>query len=136
MLSRSEHETEEIARELAKRLPPDTQAVALTGGMGAGKTVFARGLAGGLGYGGAAASPTYTVVNEYGGIFHFDWYRLAGGQELYELGWDEYLERGLCIVEWSERAPGALPPRTVRVSLAPVDGAPEHREITIEEKWS
>ena len=131
MLSHSEAETEKIARELAARLTPGVKAVALSGGMGAGKTVFARGLAAGLGYPGPVSSPTYTVVNEYGRVFHFDWYRLSGADELYELGWDEYLERGLCIVEWCERAPDALPHGAVRVSIKPADGMPDCREIEI-----
>ncbi|GHU95623.1 tRNA threonylcarbamoyladenosine biosynthesis protein TsaE [Clostridia bacterium] len=114
-------ETERVAAALAGRLPDGCRAVALRGDLGAGKTAFTRGFAAGLGYTGVVASPTYAIVSEYGGkLFHFDWYRLSGADELYDMGWDEYLDRGLCVVEWSERAPEALPPETLTVTITAV----------------
>lgn len=131
MISHSPDETEKIAEELAKTLHPG-DVIALRGDLGAGKTTFVRGLAKGLGVTSRVQSPTYALVNEYGDkLFHFDWYRIASEDELYDLGWDNYLERGgICAVEWSERAPGMLPPNTVVVTLSPV--SEEERSISIE----
>ena len=96
--------------------------MAFTGDLGAGKTAFVRGMAQGLGVAGRVTSPTFTIVNEYGGgrlpLFHFDLYRLASSDELFEIGWEDYLRRGgVCAVEWSENAAGALERDTVRVDL-------------------
>ena len=110
--STSPQETEQIGRELARQLRPG-QVVALRGGLGMGKTALVRGLAAGLGYAGSVQSPTFTIVNEYEGgrlpLFHFDLYRLSCADELFEIGWEDYLERGgICAVEWSENAGDAL----------------------------
>jgi len=130
--SNSERETERAGAELAQRLRPG-DVVALYGGLGAGKTAFVRGLAAGLGVRGRVTSPTYTIVNEYEGrmaLFHFDMYRLGSADELFEIGWEEYLSRGgVCAVEWSENIEGALPEDAVKVFLS-ADG--EHtRRIEI-----
>lgn len=119
--SRNEAETEAIGAELAGVLAGGS-VVAFRGGLGMGKTAFTRGLARGLGFPGRVTSPTFTVVNEYEGgrlpLFHFDLYRLADAEELFAIGWDEYLDRGgVCVVEWSEQAPDALPPDTVFVTI-------------------
>ena len=105
-------ETEALGEALGRILPPGS-VVAYTGGLGAGKTAFTRGLARGLGIQDRITSPTYTIVNEYEGgrlpLFHFDWYRLEDGEELFEIGWEDYLSRGgVCAVEWSENAPEVL----------------------------
>lgn len=105
-------ETEALGEALGRILPPGS-VVAYTGGLGAGKTAFTRGLARGLGIQDRVTSPTYTIVNEYEGgrlpLFHFDWYRLGDGEELFEIGWEDYLSRGgVCAVEWSENAPEVL----------------------------
>ena len=94
----------------------------LPGDLGVGKTAFTRGLARGLGCRERVTSPTFTIVNEYEGgrlpLFHFDLYRLEGAEDLFGIGWDDYLDRGgVCAVEWSERAEEALPPETVWVTL-------------------
>ena len=106
MLTHSESETEYAGERLAARLTPG-DTVWLLGGLGAGKTAFTRGLARGLGYAGRVTSPTFTIVNEYEGtvpLFHFDLYRLSGWDELLDIGWDDYLERGgVCTVEWGQR---------------------------------
>ena len=102
-----------------------------------GKTAFTRGLARGLGYKGRVTSPTFTIVNEYEGgrlpLFHFDMYRLEGADALFDIGWEDYLDRGgVCAVEWSELAEEALPPETVFVTIARSPEADNSRVITIE----
>jgi tRNA threonylcarbamoyladenosine biosynthesis protein TsaE len=133
-LSRSEAETEKIGERLARSLKAGS-VVALNGDLGAGKTAFIRGLARGLGVKDRVISPTFTIVNEYEGdlpLFHFDLYRLKGGDELFDIGWDEYLERGgVCAVEWSERASAFLENGAVRVMIRR-EGGPEQRRIAIE----
>lgn len=101
-----------------------------------GKTAFTRGLALGLGYTGRVTSPTFNIVNEYLGampLFHFDLYRLPDSDALFDIGWEDYLDRqGICAVEWSERAEDALPNDTLWVTIA---RHPEHetwRIITVE----
>ena len=105
-------ETEKIGEKLAALLPPGT-VLAYRGDLGAGKTAFTRGLARGLGYTEPVTSPTYTIVNEYLGgrcpLFHFDMYRLHSSDDLWDIGWEDYLERGgICAVEWSENVDDAL----------------------------
>ena len=110
-LSHSPEETEHIGEMLGRRLRPGT-VVAYRGGLGMGKTAFTRGLARGLGCAGRVTSPTFTIVNEYDGatpLFHFDMYRLASDDDLWDIGWEDYLERGgVCAVEWSENVPEAM----------------------------
>ena len=134
-LSHSEIETEAAGQALAAKLRPG-DVVAYRGDLGAGKTAFTRGLARGLGCHGRVTSPTFTIVNEYEGptpLFHFDLYRLGGEEELWDIGWEDYLARnGVCAVEWSEIAPGALPENTVYVTLRRRPGAEEEREILVE----
>ncbi len=109
--STSEAETEAAGAELAKTLP-DGAVVALYGDLGAGKTAFVRGMARGLGIDARVSSPTFTIVNEYLGareLYHFDMYRLASSEELFGIGWEDYLSRGgVCAVEWSENVPDAF----------------------------
>jgi len=111
VVSNSPAETEALGERLAARLGPGT-VVAFTGDLGAGKTAFTRGLARGLGVTERVTSPTFTIVNEYEGrlpLFHFDMYRLGGEEELFDIGWEDYLARGgVCAVEWSENIAGAL----------------------------
>ena len=102
-------ETEALGHALAQRLRPG-DVIAYSGDLGAGKTAFTRGLAAGLGIQDRVTSPTYTIVNEYLSgrlpLFHFDLYRLGSAEEVYDIGWEEYLERGgVCAAEWSENAP-------------------------------
>ena len=116
----SEAETEALGERLAKCLRAGA-VVALYGDLGAGKTAFVRGMARGLEIGEAVSSPTFTIVNEYPGdpaLFHFDMYRLKNADELYAIGWEDYLDRnGICVVEWSERVEDALPEDAVRVCI-------------------
>ena len=130
----SEGETEALGEALAKRLQPGT-VIAFTGDLGAGKTAFTRGLARGLGVTERVTSPTFTVVNEYEGgrlpLFLFDMYRLGSSDELFGIGWEDYLARGgVCAVEWSENIADALEGAvSVDIRRGPKDN---DRTITIE----
>jgi tRNA threonylcarbamoyladenosine biosynthesis protein TsaE len=132
LITNTESETEREGERLGRTLLPGA-VVALYGGLGAGKTAFTRGLALGLGISANVSSPTFTIVNEYPGelpLFHFDMYRLESESELYDIGWDEYLERGgVCAVEWSEKIPGAFPPGTIMVKLDNLGGDMRRLEI-------
>ena len=101
-----------------------------------GKTAFTRGLARGLGCTGRVTSPTFTIVNEYEGpvpLFHFDMYRLADADALFDIGWDDYLGRGgVCAVEWSEQVEDALPEGTLTVTLRRHPDNDGWRIITVE----
>ena len=134
-ISRNESETEKIGESLAARLQAGA-VLAYRGGLGAGKTAFTRGLAKGLGYEGRVTSPTFTIVNEYEGrlpLFHFDMYRLGDEDELFDIGWEDYLDRGgICAVEWSERAGDALPEKTVFAAFSRCPENENWRQISIE----
>ena len=108
--------------------------VAYRGDLGMGKTAFTRGLARGLGCTCRVTSPTFTIVNEYSGalpLFHFDMYRLDSSDELFDIGWEDYLSRGgVCAVEWSEQVSGAVPEDAVLVDIARGEGEND-RIITI-----
>jgi len=111
-ITHSPEETEALGGRLAKILTPGT-IIAYRGDLGAGKTAFTRGLSRGLGCREQVTSPTYTIVNEYLGgrlpLFHFDMYRLRCADDLFDIGWDDYLERGgICAVEWSENVAEAM----------------------------
>lgn len=133
--SASEQDTEALGRALVQRLQPGA-VVAFTGDLGAGKTAFVRGMAQGLGIPQRVTSPTFTIVNEYEGgrlpLFHFDMYRLGSSEELYEIGWEDYLARdGVCAVEWSEIVADALEEPCIRVDIR--QGETENqRKITVE----
>ena len=134
-LTHNEIETEALGETLARRLGPG-DVVAYRGDLGAGKTAFTRGLARGLGCTGRVTT-TFTIVNEYEGgrlpLFHFDMYRLKDAGGLFDIGWEDYLDRGgVCAVEWSERAEAALPRETVWVSIRRCAESGDWRRITIE----
>ena len=131
----SPEETEALGASLAQELEPGA-VLAFTGDLGAGKTAFVRGLARGLGCPGRVTSPTFTIVNEYEGgrlpLFHFDLYRLGGADELFDIGWEDYLARGgVCAVEWSENAQGALEQPYIKVDIRRGD-SDSQRVIEIE----
>ena len=135
-ITHSPAETESLGERLAMLLEPG-DVVAYFGDLGAGKTAFTRGLARGLGCAGRVSSPTFNIVNEYPGgrlpLFHFDMYRLSGPEELFDIGWEDYLARpGICAVEWSEQVAGALPPEAVRVTIRRHPAEENWREITVE----
>jgi tRNA threonylcarbamoyladenosine biosynthesis protein TsaE len=137
----SPDETERVGALLAQKLLDDSalpRYIALYGDLGVGKTAFTRGVASVLCPGAAVRSPTFALVNEYRGklpIFHFDMYRITGEDDLYSIGYDDYLLRdGVILVEWSENIPFALPDGYLRVTITKNDpSAPESREILIEE---
>ncbi len=138
-ISHSEDDTERIGEQAAKLLAKRGAAgtvIALYGGLGAGKTAFVRGLARGLGCTGRVTSPTFAIVNEYPGpipLFHFDMYRLSSSDELFEIGWEDYLVRGgVCAVEWSERVEDALPEQALRVQISHCEDE-STREIVIDD---
>jgi len=132
IITNSEAETIHEGEKLGRTLSPGA-VVALYGGLGAGKTAFTRGLAAGLGIAMSVSSPTFTIVNEYPGavpLFHFDMYRLCGESELFDIGWDDYLERGgVCAVEWSEKVPGAFSLDAISVRIESLGGETRHLEI-------
>jgi tRNA threonylcarbamoyladenosine biosynthesis protein TsaE len=122
--TRSEEETRALARDFAAQatlLP----ALVLCGPLGAGKTRFVQGLAEGLGAHEVAISPTFALVQEYQTatrpLFHFDFYRLTSEQEVWDLGFEEYLADGLVVVEWGEKFPAVFPPHTWAWTLAVKD---------------
>lgn len=129
----SEAETERLGRALGEKLSPGT-VIAYEGDLGAGKTAFTRGLAQGLGVTERVTSPTYTIVNEYEGkipLFHFDMYRLSSAEDLFDIGWEDYLERGGVIaVEWSSRVSEALT-GAIEISIRKDPAAENGRFITI-----
>ena len=132
-LSHSTQETEAIGEELAQKLRGG-DVLAFTGSLGMGKTAFTRGLARGLGISMRVTSPTYTIVNEYTGgrlpLFHFDMYRLHDADDLFDIGWEDYLERGgVCAVEWSENVAEAM---TGAITVTIEKTADDARRITIE----
>ena len=107
-ITNSPEETEKVGAALAQKLQPGA-VIAYRGDLGAGKTAFTRG----LGYAEPVTSPTYTIVNEYLGgrlpLFHFDMYRLVSSDDLWDIGWEDYLDRGgICAVEWSENVADAM----------------------------
>lgn len=132
IITHSERETEAAGAALAAKLP-DGAVVAMYGELGSGKTAFVRGMARGMGIGCRVSSPTFTIVNEYESertLIHFDMYRLGSADELWGIGWDDYLDRGaVCAVEWSENVQDAFTGNEVTVRFEKL-GADERR-ITI-----
>ena len=137
----SPDETEAVGAELASAidtgsLPP---FIALYGDLGVGKTALTRGIASVLAPGALVRSPTFALVNEYRSpnrrapLFHFDMYRVEGEDDLESIGYWDYLERGgVCVVEWSEKIPFALPERYLRVTITKLPQSTDARQITAE----
>jgi tRNA threonylcarbamoyladenosine biosynthesis protein TsaE len=113
-------ETVEIGLRLGKLLRGG-EVICLEGNLGTGKTAFTSGIAGALGVKGYITSPTFTIVNEYNSripLYHFDVYRIADVEEMYEMGFEEYLEsNGVVVIEWSNLIKGALPRDYIRVEI-------------------
>ena len=132
-ITKTEAETEALGEKLAETLPGGS-VVAMYGDLGAGKTAFVRGMARGMGLSARVSSPTFTIVNEYLGpreLIHFDMYRLSGADELFDIGWEDYLARGaVCAVEWSENVEDAFFGDEIRVRIKKLSDA--ERQITIE----
>ena len=117
-------ETEEIGRNLAERIIDDVSLprfVALYGDLGVGKTAFVRGFTSAVAPSASVKSPTFTLVNEYKGgkipVFHFDMYRIEDEDSLYSIGFYDYLDRGICLTEWTENIEFALPEEFIKVTI-------------------
>lgn len=132
-LTASEKETEKIGAMLGARVA-DGSVVAMYGDLGAGKTAFVRGMAQGMGVDARVNSPTFTIVNEYKSqreLFHFDMYRLGTSDELFDIGWEDYLARGgVCVTEWSENVEDAFDGSEIRVTINKISES--ERKIVIE----
>ena len=137
--SLSATETENVGRALAELMINDASIprfVALYGDLGVGKTAFVRGFTSAISPTSRVKSPTFALVNEYKGaglsVFHFDMYRIEDEDELYSIGFYDYLDRsGICLVEWSENIESSLPERYVRVEIIKDSQAdPDSRTIT------
>lgn len=137
--TKSAIETEAVGKALAKELEEKgikRAFIAMRGEMGVGKTAFTRGFASHFGISGVK-SPTYTIVNEHVGrakLYHFDMYRITDGDDLYSIGYDDYVEaEGYCIAEWSENIEKEIPEGAIFVTISRVDGSTEERRIDIDE---
>lgn len=119
-ITNSELETEKLGERLAKAVSGGA-VIAMYGDLGAGKTAFVRGMARGMGLTCRVSSPTFTIVNEYLGereLIHFDMYRLSGAEELFDIGWEDYISRGaVCVVEWSENVQDAFFGDEIKVTI-------------------
>lgn len=135
----SAQETEEVGRVLADLFADKASVyppyIALYGDLGVGKTAFVRGFASALCPAALVRSPTFALVNEYRGarpLFHFDMYRIESEDDLWSIGYDDYLSRGICLVEWSENIPYALPDEYLKVAIEKCpDLGDDIRRITI-----
>lgn len=131
-------ETRKIACEFAKLISPG-DVVTLDGDLGAGKTAFTGGLAIGLGVDTHVTSPTFTIVNEYRSgrlpLFHFDVYRLETMDDLYDIGWEDYIsEGGVCVVEWADIIRDELRPPYYEIRITKSPENDDARQISIEYK--
>lgn len=141
LTSNSAEQTEQIGRSLAELISQDSSLprfIALYGDLGVGKTAFVRGFTSLFAENARVKSPTFALVNEYKGesvtVFHFDMYRITDEDELYSIGFYDYLNRGgIALVEWSENIEYALPQEyfSVKIEKCPVQ-APDTRKITLE----
>ena len=137
--TKSVEETESVGSELATKLLNSGKCfIAMYGDLGVGKTAFVRGVASVLAPGARVKSPTFTVVNKYEGeglpLYHMDVYRITDEDELYSIGFDDYVSTGVCIVEWSENIPDSIPDDAIKVTIEKEGENFEMRRITIEAK--
>lgn len=133
-ISHSYEDTLKIGEGLAESLK-GTEVIALFGGLGMGKTALTTGIARGLGSSDSVSSPTFALVNEYHGkynVYHFDMYRISSWDDLYSIGFFDYLDTGVLVIEWSENIENALPAEYIRVTMEKGDDENE-RIITVEE---
>lgn len=137
IISKSPEQTEEIGEKIGKLLKKK-DIIALSGDLGAGKTAFTRGVARGVGFTGRVTSPTFAIVNEYMSendmIYHFDMYRITNSEELYNIGFDDYLNSdGILIIEWSENVLEALPKEIIFIDIKNIDE--NTRKLTVGGKY-
>ena len=138
IISKTVNDTECLGKQLAEHIVESgcfPAFVALYGDLGAGKTAFVRGFAGILSPGSKVKSPTYTIVNEYRQgkkpLYHFDLYRITSDEDLFGMGFDEYVDNGYCIAEWCEHIGSAMPENAITVRIEKLDDT--SRKITISE---
>ncbi len=132
--SHSYEETLKIGQEIAENLK-GTEVIALFGGLGMGKTALTTGIAKGLECNDCVSSPTFALVNEYHGrcnVYHFDMYRISSWDDLYSIGFFDYLDTGVLVIEWSENIENALPDEYIRITIEKGDDENE-RILTVEE---
>ena len=138
LITNSPEEPEAFGAEVARYIPENKTApafIALYGDLGVGKTAFVRGLASVIAPNSIVRSPTFAIVNEYrankSSLFHFDMYRIEDEDELYSIGFYDYLERGVCVVEWSENIPYALPESYIKIEITKTTpDKPDERKIS------
>ena len=135
-ISNSCEETEKIAYDFSMKLQSG-DVVCMYGDMGVGKTAFVHGLAKGLGINEPITSPTFTIVNEYYGkftLYHFDVYRIDDPDEMYEIGYDEYIDGdGVCVIEWPQLIDEILPEKRYNIHISKnYDEHDDYRKIIIE----
>ena len=134
----SAEETESVGAQLARLIEDRSdlpQFIAMYGDLGSGKTAFTRGFTSVISPASAVRSPTFTIVNEYRGgktpVFHFDMYRISGEDDLYSIGFYDYLQSGICLCEWSENIEFALPDEYLRADILRTGNADNERSITV-----
>lgn len=138
IIAKNEKETGLEAQKLAKNLKKG-DVLCIFGELGAGKTVFSREIVRFLikNPSEEVPSPTFTLVQSYEApdflVFHYDLYRLEDPEEVFELGWEDSLASGVCLIEWPERAGSLIPKRRIEVHIEPVENQPEARKITIKD---
>jgi tRNA threonylcarbamoyladenosine biosynthesis protein TsaE len=136
LISNKEETTIKVGQIIGTHLERGT-ILTLTGDLGAGKTMFAKGIARGVGVKEHITSPTYTIVQEYNGrmpLYHFDTYRILDCDEMYDIGFDDYLYGdGICIIEWPQRVKELLPPTCIDIRIERVNEE-ESRKIIIQLK--
>ncbi len=134
-ISNSENETKQFAKDFASKLDKKS-VVVLTGELGSGKTKFVEGFLSYFGLENEISSPTFTIVNEYKNenatIYHFDVYRLSDSSEFYEIGGDEYFDKGICLIEWGELIEDALPKNYIHITFSKDENDDNKRRILIE----
>ena len=138
----SSEETEALGAALGRALEADASLpryIAMYGDLGVGKTAFVRGLCSVLAPGRTVKSPTFALVHEHRvsgktPVFHFDLYRIESEDDLYSIGYDDYLDRGICVCEWSEKIPYALPSDRVAVLIEKDADGVDTRHVTISKK--
>lgn len=135
-ISNSYEDTQIIAADFSKDLKSG-DVICMYGDLGAGKTAFVQGLAKGLGIQEPITSPTFTIVNEYRGrlmLYHFDVYRIADSDEMFEIGYDEYIDGdGVCVIEWPQLISDILPENRYEITISKdYNESDDYRKIRIE----
>jgi len=133
-VSKNEQDTIDFAYKLASKLNTG-DIIILSGELGSGKTKFTQGILKYFNLESEISSPTFTIVNEYispiQNIYHFDVYRLTDSDEFYEIGGEEYFEKGICIIEWGEIIEDILPPNYIKISFSKDLKNPDYRILNI-----